>query len=109
VRDGVFDLVMSGAVIVHMKEYKAAVRELARATSKWLLLHRTLVYVGKQPTSMAIEHHYHKAVYCVRINEGELLALMRGLNMDLVIKCDAGQGRLPAGEENNTYLWERCR
>lgn len=107
VDDRSFDLVMSGAVIVHVKEWEAAVRELARATRRWLLLHRTLVYAGSTPTSVTIESHYDKDVYRVRINEGELLSLMTNLEMDLVMKCDAGEGEFPTGQENNTYLFER--
>ena len=107
VRDVAFDLVMSGAVIAHIKEWKAAVEELARLTRRWLLLHRTLVYTGSVPTSVTIERHYDKDVYRVRISEGELLALMAHLEMNLVMKCDAGEGEFPAGQENNTYLFER--
>jgi len=105
-RDGAFDLVMSGAVIVHIKEWKAAVRELARVTRRWLLLHRTWLYT-RNPTSVTVERHYDRDVYIVRINEGELLTLMTNLKMDLVMKCDSGEGKLPPGLENNTYMFER--
>lgn len=107
--DGAFDLVMSGAVIVHIREWESAVRELARITRRWLLLHRTLVYTDGSPTSVTIERHYDKDVYRVRINEGELLTLMSNLEMNLVIKCDAGEGELPMGQENNTYLFDRLQ
>lgn len=103
------DLVISGAAIVHIRQWKAAVRELANVAGRWLLLHRTLVYKGSTSTSVAIEYHYDKDVYRVRINEGELLALMSNLEMSLVIKCGAGGGPFPAGQENNTYLFERRR
>lgn len=108
-RDGAFDLVMSGAVIVHIREWESAVRELARLTQRWLLLHRTLVYTDGSPTSVSIERHYDNDVYRVRINEDELLTLMSSLEMNLAIKCDAGEGKFPVGQENNTYLFDRLQ
>jgi SAM-dependent methyltransferase len=109
IRDESFDLVMSGAVIVHIREWNLAVRELARLTRRWLLLHRTLVYTDGRPTSVTIERHYDRDVYRVRINEGELLTLMSNLEMNLAIKCNAGEGELPVGQENNTYLFDRMQ
>jgi SAM-dependent methyltransferase len=106
-RDGAFDLVISGAVIVHIREWKSAVRELARLTQRRLLLHRTLVYTDGSPTSVTIERHYDKDVYRVRINEDELLTLITNLDMNLAIKCNAGEGEFPVGQENNTYLFYR--
>ena len=101
-----FVMVMSGAAIVHIRDWGAALRELARVTRRWLLLHCTLVYTCNQ-TSVTVESHYDKDVYRVRINEGELLALIDNLEMNLVKKCDAGEGELPSGQETNTYLFER--
>jgi len=42
-----YDVVLSGAVIVHVKEWKEAVRELARITRTYLILHRTPVSNGR--------------------------------------------------------------
>jgi len=108
-RDGAFDLVMSGAVIVHIREWKSAVQELTRLTRRWLLLHRTLVYTDGSPTSVRIERHYDKDVYRVRINEGELLTLMSNLELNLAIKCDAADGKFPVGQGSNTYLFDRLQ
>ncbi len=104
--DASFDLVMSGAAIVHVKEWDVAARELSRVTRRWLMLHRTLVYKAKA-TSVNTERHYDTDVYRVRINEEELLALMANQGMALVMKCGAGEGEFPPDEENNTYLFER--
>jgi SAM-dependent methyltransferase len=106
VRDASVDLVMSGAAIVHIREWDAALKELTRVTRKWLLLHRTLVYTST-PTSVSVERHYEKDVYRVRISEAEFLALTDKLGMTLTMKCDAGEGPVPEDQENNTYLFER--
>lgn len=106
VRDASVDLVMSGAAIVHIREWDAALKELTRVTRKWLLLHRTLV-CKSTPTSVSVERHYEKDVYRVRISEAELLALIGTLGMELIMKCDAGEGQVPEDQENNTYLFER--
>lgn len=102
-----FDLVMSGAVVVHIKEWKDVVRELTRITRRWVFLHRTVVYTGSNASSIAVERHYDKDVYRVRVSEDELLALTSDLGLTLAIKCDAGEGRFPEGQENNSYLFER--
>ena len=106
VRDASVDLVMSGAAIVHIREWDTALKELTRVTRKWLLLHRTLVYTST-PTSVSVERHYEKDVYRVRISEAEFLALTDKLGMTLTMKCDAGEGQVPDDQENNTYLFER--
>ena len=107
-RDASFDLVMSGAAIVHIKEWESVVQELARVTRRWLLLHRTLVYTRNR-TAIKVERHYDTEVYRVRINERDLLAWASELGMNLVLKCDAGEGNFPRGQENNTYLFEKRR
>lgn len=106
VRDASVDLVLSGAAIVHIREWETVLKELTRVTRKWLLLHRTLVYKST-PTSVNVERHYDRDVYRVRINEAEILALIDKLGMDLIMKCDAGEGQMPEDQENNTYLFER--
>jgi SAM-dependent methyltransferase len=105
-QDRSFEMVMSGAVAVHIKEWQAALKELVRVTRRWVLLHRTLV-TKSSPTSISIERHYHTDVYRVRINEAEMVYLMASLEMGLVTESDAGEGKWPAGHENKTYLFER--
>lgn len=106
IRDLSMDLVLSGAAIAHIKEWGTAVEELARVTRRWLLLHRTLVNKS-EPTTVSVERHYDKDVYRLRVSEQELLNLMKKLGMTLVMKCDAGEGAFPSGQENNTYLFDR--
>jgi ubiquinone/menaquinone biosynthesis C-methylase UbiE len=45
--DKAYDVVLSGAVLVHVKEWKEAVRELARITGSYLILHRTPITDAK--------------------------------------------------------------
>ena len=40
-KDRAFDVVLSGAVLVHVKEWQEAVRELCRLAGSYLVLHRT--------------------------------------------------------------------
>ena len=105
-RDRMFDVVMSGAVIVHIKPWRQAVQELARTTRRWLILHRTLVYTHR-PTTVDIERHYDTDVYRVRINQGELIALLSDNGLKLIGYWDCPEGRFPKGQENHTYLFER--
>ena len=75
-RDESCDAVMSGAAIVHIREWQSAVREMARVARRWLILHRTLVRTSQQAMSVKIERAYDKTVYRVRINESELLDIV---------------------------------
>jgi SAM-dependent methyltransferase len=105
-RDSSFDVVMSGAVIVHIKEWQQAVSEIARVSKKWLILHRTRVRT-KEGTLIKVENHYDVQVYRVSIGENELLDHLKRLNFQLVSKIDCYEGELEEGFGNFTYLFSR--
>jgi SAM-dependent methyltransferase len=105
-RDGAFDVVISGAVIVHVREWRKAVAELARAAGKWLILHRTLVCFERQ-SFVAVQRAYNVEVYRVHIQEAELVSLLQGLGFDLISRADPREGGLEKDQGNCTYLFQR--
>ena len=106
--DSSFDVVMSGAVIVHIKEWEKAVSEIARVSKKWLILHRTRVRTEAE-TIIKVETHYDVQVYRVSIAENELVKHLSGLKFELVSKMDCYEGEMEEGFGNFTYLFSRKR
>lgn len=104
--DGAFDVVLSGAVIVHIREWQKAVAELARVARHWLILHRCLVLFQGQ-TRIKIEKHYDVDVYRVYIHENELADLMQRSGFQLVRRLECFEGAHPEGMGNFTYLYAR--
>ena len=76
--DMAYDVVLSGAVIVHVKEWKKGVIELARITGSYLILHRTPITDAK---SYSIEKKIYAdvPVFYNIFNKDEL--------MNLISKC----------------------
>lgn len=105
--DGSFDVVLSGAVIVHIREWQSAVSEIARVARKWVVLHRALVC--ERSTFIRVERHSDVDVYRVFIREKELLSHMcdMGFQLRLRVECDEGNVGPDVGEY--TYLFLRDR
>lgn len=55
--DKSYDVVFSGAVLIHVKEWKMAIRELARTSRTYLILHRT-------PVSNSESRRREKKIFC---------------------------------------------
>jgi SAM-dependent methyltransferase len=102
-RDHTFDIVMSGATIAHIAEWKQALWELARVTSKWLLLHRTWVHDGD--TLTFTENAYGHDVLYSKLGERELLTTLDDLGFFLTEERPSGEA-IPGGAVK-TYLFRR--
>ena len=105
-QDRIFDIVLSGATIMHIKDWQIAIKELARVADKWLILHRTWVYPNHTPTQIQVRDGYGHNTWYITFNEKELV--------DLVRVCGFVQKQsIPSGESsganwtNLTYLFER--
>jgi ubiquinone/menaquinone biosynthesis C-methylase UbiE len=61
--DAQFPIVMSGGVLMHIYEYEKALSELVRVSSKYVILHRTPVAIGKATVA------YEKTAYGVPVVE----------------------------------------
>lgn len=105
-RDQSFDIVLSGAVIVHVREWERAVTELGRVARKWVVLHRTLVCFERS-SFVEVEKHYDVDVYRVYIREAELMSLLCNMGYELVLKMDCQEGISRVDVGNFTYLFLR--
>jgi SAM-dependent methyltransferase len=105
-KDQSFDIILSGAVIVHIKQWQDAVSEMARISKNWIILHRTLIQEQKS-TEIRAERHYDVEVYRVYLQEAELIDLLKSLNYEMVRKQHCDEGAMGPGVGNYTYLFRR--
>jgi len=104
--DRVFDIVLSGATIGHIEDWHSAVRELARVSRQWLILHRTWILPDVEtPTRVEMRDAYGHLVPYITFNERELMTLIRECGFEI-------QRVVPSGETSPdcihcTYLFKR--
>lgn len=103
--DGSFDIVMEGALLMQIRDWKSALSELARVAKHWLILHRENLHWGHESTSCEVVSAYDKQVWAVRINKGELTGflLARGFRQ-LSMTCTSSDGDPRSGR---TILYGR--
>lgn len=89
-----FSVVISGSVLLHIVDWRTALKEAARVCSDWLILHRTPV--SDQPTKYFFKNAY--GVKCVEIhfNRQELLdeCALNGFSLSKSVFVTAGQESL---------------
>jgi len=100
--DRAFDVVMSGAALMHIRDWRDALGELMRVSNEWLLLHRTWVYVDGSETTIATGDAYGHPVWFLRFGEDELVSLCEKGGFTLVNQWDSGEGQAVY-----TYLFKR--
>lgn len=101
-----FDVVLSGACLVHVKEWQAGLAELVRVSKRWIILHRTLVRYNP-PTEIRVEHLYGRDMYRVYIHPRELFDAAGSLGCIVRATVDCGEGYDGENVGNHTYLLER--
>jgi SAM-dependent methyltransferase len=85
--DDTYEIVLSGACIMHLANYPKAIQEAARVSRRYVILHRTPVTNG-QPTQYWLKEAY--GVPCLEIwfNEYELERLCTAAGLDLLWQGD---------------------
>lgn len=107
-RDGDFDVVLSGAVIEHIKEWKRAVGEIARVSKEWVVMHRALVCL-KGATFTRSERHYDVDVYRTYIREKDLLDEFGSHGFEYISKFAVYDKGHDSDIDIFTYLFRRKR
>lgn len=102
-----FDIVLSGAAIMHIQEWEKAVAELANAAKRFLILHRTWVHTDNTPTSGLLQNTYDVTAWFGTINEQELISLVGTLGLNLIHHCESGEGQRGPNQYIKTYVFER--
>ena len=107
--DRSFDIVLSGAALMHIRDWREALAELARMADKWLILHRTWVFVDGTPTTMRVGDAYGHPAWYIRFDEKELLELNKQVGFVPVFECLSGEGGSGPSWLIKTYVFERQR
>lgn len=105
--DRSFDIILSGAVLMHVRDWREALAELTRMADKWLILHRTWVFVDGTPTTMRVGDAYGHPAWYIRFDEKELLELNRQAGFTPIFECLSGEGSEGPGRSIKTYVFER--
>lgn len=97
--DRSFDVAISSCCILHIVNWRIAVKEAARVAKRYLILHRTPV--SSEPTRYFFKKAY--GVQCVEIhfNEKEVLDEVAGNDFAKIAEFHAGT-------DQKTYLFERA-
>ena len=80
--DQEFEIVVSGSVLLHVYEWKLAVRESCRVTSNLLIIHRTPV--STQETALFVKTAYGVKMIEWTFNEQDLVREVSQMNFSLV-------------------------
>lgn len=104
--DRSYDIAMSGAALMHIREWRDALSELARVAKFWLLLHRTWILTGDRHTEMSIGEAYGHAAWYITFGRADIVGLLQQKGFELVLERDSGEMTRP-GCVVKTLLFER--
>jgi SAM-dependent methyltransferase len=103
--DRAFDVVLSGAVLMTIREWLPALKEQARVTARWLILHRTPLYWDDELTSIGKTTAYGNQVWDVRFNKQQLVSILSELGFELLSVRSSDNTTDP--QRGQTLLFER--
>lgn len=72
--DRSFDVVLSGACIAHIPEWKVALSEITRVAGHYLILHRNPIWLDDSPTTFDYRNDYDAEIWVHQFSEHELLS-----------------------------------
>lgn len=101
--DKPYDVVLSGAALMHIRDWRNALSELTRLARRWLALHRTWVVDGE--TVIQIGDAYGHPAWYIRFEEAELMELVQNSGFELVKTWDDVESGSAC--RVNTYLFKR--
>lgn len=105
--DNSFEVVMSGACIMHVLDYPKVISECARVASQYVILHRTPVLLGIEPTQWFEKEAYDVPVCECHLNRSELADIFNqcGLTIHSIRTIFVDE---PMGYESKTYLLRKA-
>jgi len=102
--DRSFDVVLSGACIAHIPEWRVALSEITRVAGIYLVLHRNPIYLDDSPTTFDYRDDYDAGIWVHQFNERELLS---GITADFDVLVTRDACTPTARTVTRTYLLER--
>jgi ubiquinone/menaquinone biosynthesis C-methylase UbiE len=104
--DQSYDVVLSGAVIMHVEHWEKAIQELARVARKFLVLHRTPVTTG--PVSRRESLSYASVpIFFNQFNKKALVRLVESCGFQKIFEKEVYQDKKDRPVETLTYVFQR--
>lgn len=104
--DDSIEIILHGAVLMHLRDYGKAIKEAARVSSRYVIFHRT-------PVSNKSTIYFEKEAYSIRclelrFNEGELLQLFEMHGLTPIFQADVFWNATE-GWGHRSYLTEKAQ
>jgi ubiquinone/menaquinone biosynthesis C-methylase UbiE len=81
--DGAFDIVLNGVSLMHIIDYRAAIREAARVAAHYCILHTVPVFDDDHGTTFLSKYAYGAPVVEIIFGKQELLSRCRQAGLQL--------------------------
>lgn len=110
-KDKSFDIVISGCCLLHIIDFKKAIKEVARVAKKYVIFHRTPVF-HLQPTTFFTKNAYDAEMLEIIFNEEELTDILRTCNLATVKIRTIGEGKISGMNEKmfmKNYLCQKVK
>jgi SAM-dependent methyltransferase len=102
-----YDILLSSALILHVKDYPLAIRETARVARSWSIFHRTPV-MPTGPTAWFEKLAYGVRVFEICFNEPELLERFDAAGLDVVDRIWVDAFELPPDSTRGEMVTYVC-
>lgn len=102
-----FDVVLHGACIMHLFDFKQAIREAVRVSRRYAIFHRTPVFLGRIETALYEKEAYGRKCIEWRFNEAELLDILKSEGLQLLHTADVFLC-LSEGYGHRSYLLKKA-
>jgi len=87
-----YQVVFSGATLMHIREWRMALRNLANASSEWLVLHRTWLKTDGSGTKISTGDAYSHCAWYITFDPFELVEILEEEGFEKKIGFDCGEG-----------------
>jgi SAM-dependent methyltransferase len=104
--DRAYDVVLSGAVIVHVEDWERAISELARVAGKYLILHRTPVIGGNFSRTEGLSYAGVPILFNT-FNRDALLNSVKACGFQEIFEEDVYPDQPEGSKRTITYVFER--
>jgi len=100
---GAFDIVLSGGVLLHVREYEQVIVETSRVASQFAIFHRTPVW--NKETAWFLKEGYGIPMIEARFNEAELRGLFDEYGLPVIAAIDVAPAQ--DGVIHRSYLCKK--
>jgi len=101
-----YQIVLSSAVLMHIREWETTLESFARIAQSWLLLHRTWVRTDGGPTKIEVHQTYGHCAWFITFSLDELHELLKPLGFEEIRNESSGE-KLGPDSTVRTLLFER--